>query len=397
MPPAGRASPVPTTRRGVTSRSQVALYRAVGSAGKSGSKLRRAGEISLTTPGLDLATKLRVFQRALRSRIERREALVDIIRAVNATLEPAKIAEMIVERAATWVPAPCWAVVSSDLSGQLSVLADRGLMPDMGPAVYAIASWVMQRGEEFVTADLRRDTRVHDESVATVVAFPLGCRGRKVGAIVGLDRAASSRDPQLAPSVLKAVRVLLEPAAIALDNALLLKRAEALSVTDDLTHLYNSRYLNQVLRAETKRASRSGRPLSLLFIDLDGFKRINDTHGHLFGSRALVEAAAGIRGSARETDVVARFGGDEFAIVLPDTGSEGAFAVGERIRERLAAHLFLADDHLNMHLTGSVGVATLPDVANSAEELIQAADKAMYQVKDSGKNGILAALGPADT
>ena len=119
-----------------------------------------------------------------------------------------------------------------------------------------------------------------------------------------------------------------------------MQRAEALSVTDDLTQLYNSRYLSQVLRRETKRASRSGRPLSLLFIDLDGFKSINDTHGHLFGSRALVEAAGVIRASARETDMVARFGGDEFALVLPDTGSEGAVAVGERIRERIAAHGF---------------------------------------------------------
>ncbi len=201
----------------------------------------------------------------------------------------------------------------------------------------------------------------------------------------------------MAPANLRAVRVLLEPAAVALDNSLLLKRAEELSVTDDLTHLYNSRYLDLVLHKETKRASRSGRPLSLLFIDLDGFKSINDTHGHLFGSRALVEAAAVIRGSARETDVVARFGGDEFALVLPDTGGEGAFAVGERIRERMAAHVFLVDDGLNIHLTGSVGVATLPDVANSAEELLQAADKAMYQVKDRGKNGILAAVDPADT
>ena len=152
-----------------------------------------------------------------------------------------------------------------------------------------------------------------------------------------------------------------------------------------------------MLRRETKRASRSGRPLSLLFIDLDGFKAINDTHGHLFGSRALVEAAAVIRGSARETDVSSRFGGDEFALVLPDTGGEGAFAVGERIRERIAAHTFLAGDGLDIHLTASVGVATLPDVAASAEELMQAADKAMYRVKDSGKNGIQAAVAPADT
>jgi diguanylate cyclase (GGDEF)-like protein len=137
--------------------------------------------------------------------------------------------------------------------------------------------------------------------------------------------------------------------------------------------------------------------LSLLFIDLDGFKAVNDTHGHLFGSRALVEAAAVIRSSARETDVVARFGGDEFALILPDTGGEGAFAVGERIRDRIAAHIFLSEDRLDIHLTASVGVATLPDVAASAEELMQAADKAMYAVKDSGKNGIQAAVDPADT
>jgi diguanylate cyclase (GGDEF)-like protein len=385
-------------RRDVTDRSRapVTLYRAVGPAGRRGTKLRRAGEISLTTPGLDLATKLRVFQRALRSRVERREALIDVVRAVNTTLEPSKIAELIVDRAATWVPAPCWAILSSDLSGQLSVLADRGLMPDMGPALYAIAAWVMHGNEEFVTADLRSDPRMQHASVGSVVAFPLSCRGRRIGALVGLDRVASTREPRLAPSILRAVRQLLEPAAVALDNSLLLKRAEALSVTDDLTHLYNSRYLNLVLRRETKRASRSGRPLSLLFIDLDGFKGINDLHGHLFGSRALVEAAAVIRGSARETDVVSRFGGDEFAVVLPDTGGEGAFAVGARVRDRIAAHTFLADDGLNIHLTASVGVATLPDVAASADELMHAADKAMYQVKESGKNGIQTASAPAD-
>src|SRR5438552_13221400 len=115
MPPASRAS-----------RAPVALYHAVGPAGKSGSKLRRASEISLETPGVDLATKLRVFQRALRGTVERRDALLDIVRAVNTTLEPAEIAALVVARAAKWIPAPCWALVSSDLSGQLSVLADRG-------------------------------------------------------------------------------------------------------------------------------------------------------------------------------------------------------------------------------------------------------------------------------
>ena len=164
-------------------------------------------------------------------------------------------------------------------------------------------------------------------------------------------------------------------------------------VTDDLTQLYNSRYLNQVLRREAKRASRSGRPLSWLFMDLDGFKAVNDTHGHLAGSRALVEAAAVIRGSARETDVVARFGGDEFSIIVPDTGSEGAVSVADRVRERIAAHPFLAGNGLTLRLTASIGVATLPDAAASAEELVRAADTAMYRIKESGKNGVGIARG----
>jgi diguanylate cyclase (GGDEF)-like protein len=325
-----------------------------------------------------------------------REALSDMVRAVNGTLDPTRVATLLLDRASSWVPAALWAVTVSDPGGPLTIVADRGASPNFSAAVYAVSDWVMARGETFATADLQSDPRVPGQPPAAVLALPLACRGRRLGAVIALDPVPSSRIPRPGAAWLRAVELLLEPAALALDTALRLRRAEALSVTDDLTGLYNSRYLNQVLRREAKRASRSGRPLSLLFIDLDGFKSVNDSHGHLFGSRALVEAAAIIRGSARETDVVSRFGGDEFALVLPDTGGEGAFAVGERIRERVAAFTFLAGDGLSIRLTASVGVATLPDVAASADELVQAADKAMYQVKESGKNGIQAAAAPAD-
>jgi diguanylate cyclase (GGDEF)-like protein len=378
---------VPSSRR--------TLYQAAGSPKKRGSKLRRARDLTLTAPGGDLAGRLRALQRVLRSRVERRDALVTFVRAVNATLEPAEIADIIVDHASKWVPARDWALLSSDLSGKLSVLSGRGVNDENEPAMRAVANWVMQHGEEFASDDLRNDARARGEAGA-LLALPLIGRGHRVGALIGFDRAPASTKPRLSPSLQRALRTLLEPVSMALDNALALKRAEALSVTDDLTHLYNSRYLSQVLRKETKRASRSGRPLSLLFIDLDGFKGVNDTHGHLFGSRALVEASELIRTSARETDVAARYGGDEFAVILPDTGGEGAFAVGERIRERVAAHRFLAGDGLDVHLTASVGVATLPDVAASADELVAAADKAMYRVKDSGKNGIQAAPPPTD-
>lgn len=336
----------------------------------------------------DLASRLKQKLRTLRARVERRDALIDTVRGAHATLEPHKVANWLVHQMGDWIPAPCWAVIANDVNGQLAVLADSGLTPALGPSLWSTANWVLRHGGELFSADLSRDGRVATGASGSAVAFPLICRGRTIGALVGLDPVSSSSPPALGASILSPLRGLLEPPAIALDNALTVQRAEALSVTDDLTRLYNSRYLNLVLRRETKRASRSGRPLSLLFIDLDGFKAVNDNHGHQSGSKALVEAAALIRGSARETDVVARFGGDEFSIILPDTGREGAVSVAERVRDRMSAHKFLASDGLAVHLTASIGVATLPDVAGSTEELVRAADMAMYRVKESGKNGI---------
>ncbi len=155
---------------------------------------------------------------------------------------------------------------------QLNVLADVGLTPSLGPSLWSAANGyaprrrvLLRRPGEGLARRPGRD--------GTAIAFPLICRNRTVGALVGLDPAAVRSAPSLGRRSSSRLRLLLEPSAIALDNALALQRAEALSVTDDLTRLSNSRYLNQVLRRETKRASRSGRPLSLLFLDLDGFKR----------------------------------------------------------------------------------------------------------------------------
>jgi diguanylate cyclase (GGDEF)-like protein len=335
----------------------------------------------------DLAARLKGRVRSLRAQLERREALLEAVREANATLDPKKVAEWLVHRARTWIPCPCWVVVARDMKGDLAVIADEGLTPDVMPSLWVASQWVMRHGSELLSGDLAKDSGKLAATGSTV-AFPLVCRNRPVGVLVGLDPLPSAALPALSAALSLAIRSILEPPAIALDNALSLQRAEAVSVTDDLTGLYNSRYLNLVLRRESKRASRSGRPLSLLFLDLDGFKQVNDTYGHLAGSKALVEASAIIRGSARETDVAARFGGDEFSVVLPETGREGAMSVAERIRDRISACEFLASDGLSVHLTASIGVATLPDVAASAEELLRAADVAMYRVKDAGKNGI---------
>ena len=331
----------------------------------------------------------------MRRRLTRAGVLTEMIRAVNASLEPERVADAIVAQASAWIPVPGWLVVAATEDGEIRSMASRGIPSTLEAAAQAVGELVARSTVPFYSADIAADSRlptaVPRHPPAAVMGFPLECRGRTVGALIGIDRVPCSREPKLTAATLAALRHALEPGAFALDNGMRMQRAEALSVTDDLTQLYNSRYLSQVLRRETKRASRSARPLSLLFIDLDGFKGVNDKHGHLAGSAALVEAAAVIRSSARETDIVARFGGDEFALVLPDTGTEGAEAVGARIREKIAAHQFLKKNGLDIRLTVSVGVATLPDVANSAEQLIHAADEAMYWVKAHGKNNIYVA------
>jgi diguanylate cyclase (GGDEF)-like protein len=342
----------------------------------------------------DLAARLRQGADVLHDRLNRRDTLVELIRSVNATLEPRKVADALLVHAQGWLPAGCLAVAIEDRPQRFVLLAERGPCQQFKEALFRVSHWVTEHNEEFMSASLESDGRLTGGPAVSVAAFPLRCRARTIGALIALDPAPSSQTPDLPSPLIQSLRIMLESPALALDTTLHLQRTEALSVTDDLTGLYNSRYLNQVLRRESKRASRSGRPLSLLFLDLDGFKSVNDSHGHLCGSRALVEAAAVIRGCARETDMAARFGGDEFAVVLPDTGSEGAVAVADRLRERIFSQPFLLSDGLNLHLTASIGVATLPDVAASAEELIKAADTAMYGVKARGKNGVILAIEP---
>ncbi len=228
---------------------------------------------------------------------------------------------------------------------------------------------------------------------SVTIAIPLVSGDRVVGVLeAGRDQKGARKFSKTETALLEAIA---SPFACALANSLRIAEAERLSQTDDLTKLHNARFLRQFLLSEIKRARRYGSSVSALFLDLDDFKRINDANGHLVGSHVLMEMATIILSSVRDTDVVARYGGDEFVIVLPETGIEQASQVADRIRRKIQKNVFTGGRRLELQVTASFGIATFPQHAHSPQQLVACADTAMYEAKASGKNRISLSSAPS--
>jgi len=212
-----------------------------------------------------------------------------------------------------------------------------------------------------------------------ITVIPLMVQGNPFGCLlaVSLKKEVSSLDKNY-------LNLFAGQIELSVSMTKLLESVKAQAVTDVLTGLYNRRYFNEALDKEVNRSKRSKRPFTLITLDLDHLKQINDTHGHTAGDKAIASIGSALLKASRETDIPARFGGEEFAIIMPDTDTDGGIIVAERIRSMIASNKIEGIGNI----TASLGVATYLKHANTVEDLVKIVDEAMYLAKENGRNRI---------
>jgi diguanylate cyclase (GGDEF)-like protein len=257
-----------------------------------------------------------------------------------------------------------------------------------------IAGWVAEKGLPVVVPDVSRDKRFSDRAdkhtgfkTKSLMAAPIKSKGELLGVLEVINKSTGE---SFTEEDLNLLLRFVDQAALAVERIMLYQKLQELVITDDLTSLFNSRYLSRSIETEVHRSDRYGTSVCLIFMDIDYFKNINDNYGHLAGSKLLVEMGQLLINQVRSIDIVARYGGDEFVIVLPQTTSEDAVLVAERMRRAIEKNVFLKNEGYNFRMTASFGVASYPGSAKSQEDLLRLADEAMYRVKHKNRNGVYA-------
>src|SRR5499433_1992568 len=258
-----------------------------------------------------------------------------------------------------------------------------------------IAGWVAQHGETVVVPDTSKDTRFFskvDEKTKTetqsIVAVPVRFRDTCLGVIELINCIGPDG---FDPRDLKLLEALSDFAAIALENARHVKRIHELTITDDCTSLYNARHMGFILETGIYRSQRYNYEFSLIFIDLDHFKQVNDTQGHLIGSRLLADIGNALKQHCRLIDFAFRYGGDEFVLLLPQTSKENALNVARRLHKLIRETQWMEEAGLQVRITPSIGVASYPVDSKTKEGLLHLADEAMYLVKNTSRDSVAAA------
>ena len=337
----------------------------------------------------------------LERKIKELSVFHEVGKALTSTLDLSEVLQTIMEKISSFFRPDTWSMLMVDeeteelyfeiaIGEGAEALRHVRLKKDEG-----IAGWVATRGELLVVPNVAADPRfaprldeISKFQTRSVVCVPIRGRERVLGVIELINYVAELR---LSEDDLFRLQALADYAAIAIENARYVQRIHELTITDDCTKLYNSRHLHSILEAEVYRSTRYHYEFSLIFIDLDYFKRVNDRHGHLVGSKLLSQLGQLIKIHLRLIDFGFRYGGDEFVILLPQTPKRSAINVARRLHQLIARHSFLQEEGLNIQLTASLGIASFPDDAQNKEDLIRLADQAMYMVKDNHRNNIAVA------
>ena len=324
----------------------------------------------------------------------------DVAKALTSSLDLDSILQTILEKMAEYFQPDTWSLLMVDeqkmeLYFAIAVgQASEALKSVRLKVGEGIAGHVAKFGEKLVVPDVTADKRFAKRvdtltqlQTQSIICMPLKSRLRVLGVIqlVNVDLAHFSREEEFF------LQALCDYAAIAIENARAVEKIQELTITDDCTGLYNARHLYKTLEQEVYRSTRFQYEFSVLFIDLDHFKQVNDTHGHLVGSKLLAEIGYMIKAQLRLIDSAFRYGGDEFVVVLPQTGKDAALVVARRIRDCLRASVFCKEEGLNLNVRASMGLATFPHDAKSSHDIIRQADEMMYMVKNTSRDSIAVA------
>src|SRR5256886_2854048 len=314
-------------------------------------------------------------RRSTAARGEQREAgeiavFHELGKALTSSLQLDQVLRTIMEKIDEFLRPDNWSLLLLDEAKQelyfeLAVGKASQALKDVRVKVgQGIAGWVAQRGETVVVPDTSKDTRFFakvDEKTKTetqsIVAVPVRFRDTCLGVIELINCIGPEG---FDPRDLKLLEALSDFAAIALENARHVKRIHELTITDDCTSLYNARHMSVILETEIYRSQRYNYEFSLIFVDLDHFKQVNDTQGHLVGSRLLADIGNALKQHCRLIDFAFRYGGDEFVLLLPQTSKENALHVARRLHALIRGTEWLASRRLNLRVTAGMGVASYP-------------------------------------
>jgi diguanylate cyclase (GGDEF)-like protein len=321
----------------------------------------------------------------------------DVAKALTSSLELDSILQAIMDKMAEYFRPETWSLLMLDhekdeLYFAIAVGDASESLKDVRLKVgEGIAGHVAKHGETLIVPDVETDVRFSKRmdqatkwETRSIICVPVRSKLRVLGVIqlVNVDMR------NFGDQEVFFLQALCDYAAIAIENARSVEKIQELTITDDCTGLYNARHLYKTLETEVYRSSRFGYEFAVVFIDLDHFKQVNDTHGHLVGSKLLAEIGYLIKAQLRLIDYAFRYGGDEFVVLLPQTGKDSALVVARRLRESLRTNIFCKEEGLNLNVRASMGLATYPHDAKTPHDIIRQADEMMYLVKNTTRDNI---------